>query len=1262
MSIFSFVRGGRTSVSTNRRSAAVASRRSILASACIETLEDRRLMSVTNPVLVSQSTAGVVGDNESAPTSAGAPGFGPKVSDNGRYVVFDSSATNLDPAYTVTSDEVYIRDTVNGTTKLVSVDSLGQPLPNSYVADITGDGRYVLFFSTGANTRLYRRDTVSNSTIIVSIGYNEFTRVPIPIEVSADPSTHNPTFPAAISADGNRVAFATPNEFVLNSYRDINGTDDIFVRDLTSATNYLVTTTLTRDPGFGELAYSFSMNAGGTVVAYDSLEYYSTTVGLRQRVNVHNVTLGTTIDVSSGFSTNTTTPGAFSSSYSTISKDGSTVAFLSDDPVLSGAAQGSTTVITPQVILAKINRTSNTLQDITLASHGLFGGPSIGSSMAVPRLSYYGDYVIFLNDGDDLVYNPTAGVNLYRYDYNADAVEIVSSKANNVTAVDSRIGISDDGRFIVWSSDATDSDRTVTTYGAPGQFNAYARDMQSFDVRLLNTALTDSTSASNADSYSVAISADGKYITFLSDATDLDLADITPLTDVYICPTPEFPPGFLIARLNASDVYIGGDTSYYFTVTYNGSLPIDYATIGDGDLTVTYGGFSAVASLLQGSINLATDGTPISATYYISPPGGFWDNTDNTLPPNGNTAPDRYVISLRAREVSDIQGDPFPAQELGSFKVDISYANNDGKSISTTVPESAGTKTVFFTRTDSLPGPITVTYSTIRGTATPGTDYTETTGTLTFNPGETLPVTIPILSDSLIEGDETFRIVLSNATTGALFSYQQAIVTILDDDTPTPAPSGGTVFVPSDAPFDVVTKSDGRKIYFNNGAPVITAPETLSSLLIPISRKNTGSETVDATFNYTVYSVPSDTAVSGVNYVAVDSGTFTIPAGSDAADLVVQLLHDNQVTGDRTFTVVLSNATNGLVIGGTSIQVVIRDVDSSVQFANSSVNITDDAGIIDIPVTRVGNVTPGSKVHLSFGGTAIAGTDYTVVADGVLDDSGYITFAPGETSRVVHVQILNRDALLGTSRTITLSLDSAQALATSDPFAYGTVLGTPSSENVVINYVDGASPQVSAVDFKVDNGRINKVLVTFNEAVTKDSAKKLSNYALFTRNRNGKLGRLIRLSSATYDPATHTVTLTPAGKLALNRTFQINVNGKGTITDLAGNGFDGDADGKAGGSFNGIFGSGRSLKYGDPDDKDLVSFSLKGPGNLKLTSLNSEITVDVLDADGENTTLLGSVTKRKGGNGKTTLDLLRLHGATFDADESKFDGDIRADA
>lgn len=100
-------------------------------------------------------------------------------------------------------------------------------------------------------------------------------------------------------------------------------------------------------------------------------------------------------------------------------------------------------------------------------------------------------------------------------------------------------------------------------------------------------------------------------------------------------------------------------------------------------------------------------------------------------------------------------------------------------------------------------GPVSVNFTTIDGTAIGGQDYTPTTGTLTFAPGQTSQTfTISILFDTLNEGDETVNLRLSNPTNGAILGTTNAAVLTIQSVPPsnvtiTPVP----VFVPQGIQF-----------------------------------------------------------------------------------------------------------------------------------------------------------------------------------------------------------------------------------------------------------------------------------------------------------------------------------------------------------------------------------------------------------------------------------------------------------------------------
>ncbi len=104
------------------------------------------------------------------------------------------------------------------------------------------------------------------------------------------------------------------------------------------------------------------------------------------------------------------------------------------------------------------------------------------------------------------------------------------------------------------------------------------------------------------------------------------------------------------------------------------------------------------------------------------------------------------------------------------------------------VNEAAGTVTVTVIKDGAAAGPISVHYATSDGftAAAPG-DYTNTSGDLTFAPGETTKqFTVPIVDDSVFEGNENFNVTLSNPTGGAAVRAPSTAQISIQDNDPAP--------------------------------------------------------------------------------------------------------------------------------------------------------------------------------------------------------------------------------------------------------------------------------------------------------------------------------------------------------------------------------------------------------------------------------------------------------------------------------------------
>ena len=113
--------------------------------------------------------------------------------------------------------------------------------------------------------------------------------------------------------------------------------------------------------------------------------------------------------------------------------------------------------------------------------------------------------------------------------------------------------------------------------------------------------------------------------------------------------------------------------------------------------------------------------------------------------------------------------------------------------------EDAGTAAFVVSLSGANNWPVTVDYRTFDGTAESGTDYEPTSGTLTFNPGNSSKTfSVPIIDDSLEESSETIIAELSRPTNAVLSTQSEATAIILDDETlpsttttTTPGPTGG---------------------------------------------------------------------------------------------------------------------------------------------------------------------------------------------------------------------------------------------------------------------------------------------------------------------------------------------------------------------------------------------------------------------------------------------------------------------------------------
>jgi hypothetical protein len=104
-------------------------------------------------------------------------------------------------------------------------------------------------------------------------------------------------------------------------------------------------------------------------------------------------------------------------------------------------------------------------------------------------------------------------------------------------------------------------------------------------------------------------------------------------------------------------------------------------------------------------------------------------------------------------------------------------------SASYSVKENAGSITVTVTRTGSTAGTASISYSSADVSASSGFDYEAASGTLTFAAGESSKtITVFLIDDAIAEGNETFNLILSDASNANLGTPTAAIVTVVDNE------------------------------------------------------------------------------------------------------------------------------------------------------------------------------------------------------------------------------------------------------------------------------------------------------------------------------------------------------------------------------------------------------------------------------------------------------------------------------------------------
>ena len=368
------------------------------------------------------------------------------VSADGRFVVFNSGATNLVPGDTNGNWDVFIRDRLSGSTECASVSAagtFGNGLSGGYGVAITADGRCVVFESrannlvsgdTNGKSDIFLRDRQNGSIERVSVGAGG-------VEANAD------CLHPSVSPDGRFVLFNSSASNLVAG--DANAQMDVFLVDRRTGAIELVSVSTGGVQGnaISELPI---ISTDGRFVAFDSdasnLVFGDTNgsvdVFLRDRV------AGTTtrLSVNSAWM-----QGNGHSALCCFSADARYVAFMS---AATNLVAGDTNAHDDVFIR---DRQTSTTQRVSVSAGG---GQSDGHSTQ-PSLSADARYVAFKSTSTNLLPGSPLSLNtrIYVRDLLAGTTELVSLTNFGVEPSNPSSGdpwISADGRYVVFESYGTD--------------------------------------------------------------------------------------------------------------------------------------------------------------------------------------------------------------------------------------------------------------------------------------------------------------------------------------------------------------------------------------------------------------------------------------------------------------------------------------------------------------------------------------------------------------------------------------------------------------------------------------------------------------------------------------------------------------------------------------------------------------------------------------------------------------------------------------
>ncbi len=454
---------------------------------------------------------------------------------------FQSAASDLVAGDTNAATDIFVRDTVNNTTTLVSIGTNGA-IGNgaSRGATITPDGRYVAFVSAAANLvvgdtngiqDVFVRDLQLGVTTLASPGAQRFTGDSgTPLTLAS--SSESPV----ISSDGRYVAFFSTAVGLVSS---VTNGGELYVRDLLQGSTAWVSTNA-HSVNVSAVSANYVMSANGQWIAYQTTGGSPSGMVFR-----YNVLTGACDDISTNGAVVTSLD--IESRKIDISADGRFVAFTLTNSSIGSAVE---------------------LWDADSGTATLISDGATNALCDFPRVDQTGRYVAFTSDSTFLTTNNDGAFHVYVRDTLTDSIQLADLGGDGVTPISSIMTpfhFSPDGSAVAF--DCPDGAMSINRY----KFDAFLRDLLSNTTEIISAPAPTFPSVTplNPSGLTISsVSSNGQYVAFTSASDGIVSGDTNLCPDVFV---HDFASGSnALISVSLYGPYSGNGGSYSPAISANG--------------------------------------------------------------------------------------------------------------------------------------------------------------------------------------------------------------------------------------------------------------------------------------------------------------------------------------------------------------------------------------------------------------------------------------------------------------------------------------------------------------------------------------------------------------------------------------------------------------------------------------------------------------------------------------------------------------------